>query len=223
MKNVRIFLFSAILLVAPCAMAGADTIYATIGPDGSPIPTGPSAYLIGGVLGLQQGDFFVPSVTARVGSVRAPFGWISGLNSLQLQLLSDNAGRPGVVLDTFFFANLPAYIGGPTQRPMQGANSLLMPELVADTKYWLVAIAPPASSVAWYMGASESSNGQHFIRETDRVPPSEGFEGGFKAAFRLDTAHVTVDDPPPVPEPATLSLLAVGAIVARARRLRRPA
>jgi hypothetical protein len=147
----------------------------------------------------------------------------SGVNGLQLQLLSDNAGRPGIVLDTFFFANLPAYVGaGPTQRPMQGANSLLTPELVADTKYWLVAIAPPASSMAWYIGASESSNGQHFIRETDRVPPTEAFEGGNKSAFRLETERVTVSDPPPVPEPATLSLLAVGAIVARARR-RRPA
>jgi hypothetical protein len=216
-KNVRIFLFSALLLITSCVIAGADTIYATVGPDGSPINGGPNAYLIGGPLGLQQGDFFVPSIPARVGSVRAPFGWISGLSSLQLQLLSDNAGTPGSILDTFFFASLPPYMGvGQTERPLQSANSLLRPQLTAGTKYWLLAIAPPASSLAWYMGASESSNGQHFIRETDRMPPVDGFESGFKAAFRLDTARV--NDTPPVPEPATLSLLAIGAIVTHARR-----
>ena len=210
MTKARVFLFSALLVVALSRIAAADTIYATVGADGGPINNGPWAYLIGGPLGLQQGDFFVPSATARVGSLRAPLGWISGLNSIQIQLLTDFGGKPGSVIDTFSFFNLPTY-ENTAIRSLQSANSTLRPQLMAGVTYWLLAIAPVNSSLGWYMGASESSNGRHFIRETDRFPPVDGFEGGFKSAFRLETDAAT----PPVPEPATLSLLAIGAILAR--------
>ena len=210
MRKARLFLFSATLLVTASGIAGADTIYATVGPNGSVLL--PTAYAIGGSLGLQQGDFFVPQMNARVGSLQGVFGWTYGLNSLEVQLLSDIGGRPGAVLDTFLFRNLPPHSDSVTLRPLQSANSTFMPELMAGATYWLIAIAAPGSLLDWYPSTYELANGRHFIRQTLGVP-GEDFEGGPKSAFRLNTEHV--NDPPPVPEPGTLSLLAIGALVAR--------
>ena len=136
-RKARLFLFSATLLVTTSGIAGADTIYATVGPNGSVLL--PTAYAIGGSLGLQQGDFFVPQMNARVGSLQGVFGWTYGLNSLEVQLLSDIGGRPGAVLDTFLFRNLPPHSDSVTLRPLQSANSTFMPELMAGATYWLIA------------------------------------------------------------------------------------
>lgn len=115
------------------------------GPDGVSIGHTPSFPTAGDY--LTYAVHFVPSATATVTSFDVPLGVVSGTNQLTAFLMSDAAGAPGVVLETFALSNLPAPPGFPS--PLLTINSTLHPTIAAGQQYWFAVTGGPETFGIW--------------------------------------------------------------------------
>ena len=88
---------------------------------------------------------FTPSNTVALSSLVAPLGVFDGPNHLDAFLLSDAAGHPGAVLETFSLSGLP----GGFPLPLLTIPSALNPVLVAGQQYWFAATGGPETFGGW--------------------------------------------------------------------------
>jgi hypothetical protein len=124
---------------------------------------------------------------------------VSGPNAVDVQLRANAGGLPGTVLETFHFDNLGTF-GNPN--PPVIATSTLHPLLLDGEQYWITASASDLTDIAWNLNSIKdvgphaiSQNGEPFTVATDD-----------RGAFRVDASSNAV------PEPASLTMLGLGAL-----------
>jgi hypothetical protein len=84
-------------------------------------------------------------------SIELAASWYSGTNEIDVWLMSDDAGKPGTIIEAFNFQNL--FSGG----SILVGNSLLNPILTPGINYWLVASAPYNDTFAGWNVATNPS------------------------------------------------------------------
>jgi hypothetical protein len=149
---------------------------------------------------------FVPTQSGPLAQIWATVTMVSGVNEVDLWLMADNNGAPGNVLEAWNLTNAMPLRGGlntPLYVQSDGNTFLEAGEL-----YWLVASAP-LPTVAQWMFNGINDRGPTSFRENGgswQTPP--GPLSDLRGAFRVDI----------VPEPATLCIMAMGALTLLRRR-----
>ena len=158
---------------------------------------------------LDAANAFVPTASGPVSDIWATVTRIQGVNEIDLFLMSDGGGAPDRVLEMWNVTNAMGLRGG-LNPPVhvQGDGGTF---LQAGETYWLVASAPLLSTVGMWMYNGVNDQGPSLIREDDG--PWRTATGPYpflRGAFRVDV----------VPEPATLCMMAAGALTVLYRRRR---
>ena len=139
-------------------------------------------------------DYYLDTIDLAVGLV-------SGSNELDLWLMTDSAGQPGTIIESFHFSGEMGSFG--YLNPPLTANSLLNPLLEADEQYWLIASATgPDTWAAWNL----NSTGDVGLRAYRADLDTWGVSDTTRAAFRVTGLSAPVS----VSEPATMLLLGSG-------------
>ena len=110
-------------------------------------------------------SFMINSSTpSKLYGIEAAMGLEFGTNQLDLLLMSDNAGLPGAIIETFHFVDQMLQI--PLSGSILSANSVLQPLLFPDTLYWLVtSTSYEDTSAIWYF--SPDATGTRIFRVDD--------------------------------------------------------
>jgi hypothetical protein len=204
---------AALMTASLLRPAQAQVLFNNFGPD--------NAYNrgTGWTLGLAsppyiQGEAFTPGVSAPLTSIEAAINLVSGPNELTLKLMTDDAGKPGSVIEEWSLSGAMGAFGD--SFPTVTVTSVLNPLLSAGTQYWVIAFVSSDTGAAWNWN-SVGDIGPHALSFDGGV---EWFVGDdVRGAFRVLGKEV-----PEVPEPGTLALLVgagVGGSLLLIRRRRR--
>ena len=193
-------------------IAIADTIYTTLGPDGT-------YYFAAGtaVSGTAASIFGSPVPPSRVAAqftaqnnyllteVDLAITNVDGTNGVTITLAEDLGGLPGSAIAAWTFSNLPGF--GSTDRFYERAIETSPLRLLAGTSYWVVASPLAADTYdVWNLNSNSGTgvggviaidSGNGFVSS---ILPSDTF--AYKVIGTLDAQG----PPPSVPEPASLSL-----------------
>lgn len=148
---------------------------------------------------------FIPTTSGIVSDIWATVTMVSGVNELDLWLMSDGGGTPDRVLEMWHLTNAMGLRGG-LNPPVhvQGDGSTF---LQAGEQYWLVASAPLPTVAQWmFNGVSDTGPVMLRLNNGAWTPAPSTLRG----AFRVDV----------VPEPATLCIMVLGAFTVLRRRRR---
>ncbi|HKV06304.1 MAG TPA: choice-of-anchor R domain-containing protein [Candidatus Acidoferrales bacterium] len=121
---------------------------------------------------------FSPQQSGALAEIQVPIGWRNGANAFQAWITSDNAGKPGTVLETFPLSNLRT-LPFPDTTPVH-IFSAAHPALTTGTNYWLVIGPTGATAVgSWNLSlgdspAAGSSNFLVNVTGTNGVPSING-------------------------------------------------
>ena len=115
--------------------------------------------------GFDQGDQFVIGAATPhyLDKIELAVGLVSGTNQLDVWLMSDAAGQPGAIIETFSFNGAMGAFGN--ANPPLAANSVLRPVLLPGTPYWLIAHAPASDTWAAWNLNSLIVSGTHAERQ----------------------------------------------------------
>lgn len=139
-------------------------------------------------------DYYLDTIDVAVGLV-------TGSNELDLWLMTDSAGEPGSIIESFHFSDEMGSFGD--LNPPLTANSLLNPLLEVGEQYWLIASVPgPNTWAAW----NYNSTGDVGLRAYRSDLGTWGVDEVTTNAFRVTGTSV------PVSEPASIFLLGSGLI-----------
>ena len=124
-------------------------IYSNLGPGTGYDPSWGGT--LGGFVGANQGLAFQFSFAGPqsylLDSVGLAVGWVTGENQLNVSVMTDAAGLPGAVLESFSFTDQLGSFGN--ANPLLVGTSIAHPLLTPGTNYWLVATAPDPTWAAW--------------------------------------------------------------------------
>ena len=138
-------------------------------------------------------DYYLDTIDLAVGLV-------SGPNELDVWLMTDSAGEPDTIIESFHFSDEMGSFGDLS--PPLTANSLLNPLLEADEQYWLIASATgPDTWAAWNL----NSTGDVGLRAYRADLGTWGVSERTKGVFRVTGTPISVT-PVSVSEPATILL-----------------
>jgi hypothetical protein len=161
MKKKAICVFILSLLTAPCF---AGPIFSTLGP-GDTYDTD-----VGWTIGYSsneydQGDAFSFAGTTSyfLDMIELAVGLVSGLNELDVWLMSDTAGEPGTIIEAFNFVGAMGDFG--QTNPLLVGHSTLRPVLNPGTNYWLIASAPNNDTWAAWNKSLLNVTDTHAYRE----------------------------------------------------------
>ncbi len=145
---------------------------------------------------------FTPATDTQFGSAEVAFSHGTNTNSYLLELMQDDAGAPGVVIESIPFT-------GESTPSITVVNSILTPALTGGDQYW-VGIRRVGSAVGlWYLNdTGDSSDVASLSAATGTWTVFTG-TAITQHAFRVNDSPVgeTV-----IPEPSTFALLSIGAL-----------
>lgn len=158
---------------------------------------------------ISPANEFTASLTAAVTEIDLGISLISGTNSVIANLMTDNSGTPGTVLESYSFVGQMGILG--TQNAPLVATSLINPTLVAGTNYWMVVVAGASdTSAAWNLNdqgvagiGAYSVDGGSTWSGTDFGPQAFG-------AFEVFGGQVAVPEPSSLFMMWTLALTTIG-------------
>jgi hypothetical protein len=217
--------FVAFIWLAGSQVARASTIiFSSLGPGGT--FAGGGGFVISGSmaavplpedLDLDEGGQFIAPQTVRLDTIEAGLSVFAGTSALELWLMSDipqpgTPGRPGIVLESFSFTNLPHTNVDPDT--LSVGTSTLRPVLTAGTAYWIIAHAPVEDSWGFFHNQDLDATFVHgavaFRADGDDWSV---LGNSLVPAFRVSGTPVEAE----IPEPASIGLLGIslGAFIAR--------
>jgi hypothetical protein len=192
----RVVLIAMAVLLCARGHTGAAVLFSTLSADPYDIHGGAPVGLMPGVGNFTQGNqFSFTGMTSRtLDSVELAAALFSGTNQLNVSLMSDAAGQPGSVIESFSFVG---QMGGiDNNNPLLVGTSILHPLLLPDTNYWLVLSAGDDTLAAWNY-ASPSVTGMT-ARRLDAGPWN---------VFNSDLSAFRING---VPAPSALLLVGIG-------------
>lgn len=194
----------SLLLVCLAPAAKADTIFSNV--TGGSLQAnggfGIGAGIPGDELGLAAQ--FVPSSNFLFTSATLALDSNVGTPTADVSLMSNASGAPGAVLESFTVTGLSTTTG-----MFFTVNSILDPQLLGGTPYWLAVTAADASSnVSWRRDSTTDINSASNLANT-----TTGLTGPWNiiSAGAVPRPVFQINGTPTaVPEPSTLLLLASG-------------
>ena len=182
------------LWAGAASQSRADVLFSTLGPDDDwnhhqgYVVLGPDG--IGSPRPYAAAMPFILEHHGVLTSIELPIGAgpIPGTNLFTVELLTDNAGLPGDVIESFSFSDLPGMFS--SAEPLSTAVSELQPFLKAHRVYWL-AVLP---------GGDDTSGGWNFSNPLETGTIAFTRDGGDTwtlkseadtaiAAFRINGTH----------------------------------
>jgi hypothetical protein len=162
---------------------------------------------------------FIPSSTSIFTSATLPLGSNVGTPMADVFLMTDASGVPGTILESFITNTGLSTTTG----QFFTLNSVLNPELMGGTPYWLAVTAVDSSSnVSWRRDSGTDINSASNLAGSDTGSSGPWFLISAGAVAR--PAFQVNGTPVPTPEPNTLLLLAIGlaglVFIARSTRKR---
>jgi len=225
-RQTAISIFVALGWLAGSQVGRASTIiFSSVGP-GDTFAGGGGFVISGSMaaiplpedLDLDEGGQFISPQTVRLDTIEAGLSVFAGTSALDLWLMSDislpgTPGRPGIVLESFSFTNLPHTNVDPDA--LSVGTSTLRPVLTAGTAYWVIAHAPVEDT--WGFFHNQDLDATFVLGAT--ASRSDGSDwsvlgGGLLPAFRVSGTPVEAE----IPEPASIWLLGIGLAAFTARR-----
>jgi hypothetical protein len=188
------------LTLGTAPLARADIVYTTLGPSSAYDTSGGAVF--GGPTSFEgffvSGFMFSPSETVNLSRIDAPFGLITGANSftLTLRAADGTSGGPGTVLESFPATGRLGPIG---TNALLDFNSATHPLLTAGTTYWLVATTADSTVAEWNVN-NQGIHGTYY-----------SIQGGRELLIPNQVVGAFQVSGNPLPEPASLTLLGLGA------------
>ena len=199
MIQIRVSLLATALCAA--AFGHADVAFDSFGPGNTYDPN--AGYTIGtstSSFGYQSGAMqFTSLATGSLLSVTVPVRRSSGSGELKVGFYADNGNDVGAELASWMIT-----VSG------QSVNTLAAPagiSIVTGARYWVGLIAQGTSSLAWN-NTQPSVSGRYAVN----FDTQDGTVSGQQSTFRVETQ--------PVPEPASMPALGLGAAALLRRRKR---
>ena len=202
MKNVmKSLLICVSLVVVPAALPGA-TVFSNFGA-GSSYNTA-----LGNPIGndfngdnLAQGDTFVSGANFTFTSLNIALSCIFGgcPDPLSVKLTSDAAGKPGATIESFTVPGATLGALGNNNAPVV-LNSIIMPTLVAGTRYWITVSTDLNDTAGWNLNSTGDTSSEALSPDggSTWIAPSNQTPGAY-AVFG--------NAPAVTPEPASMGLL----------------
>jgi hypothetical protein len=200
---VKFCLALSLVLAAFAPLSQAEIVYDNFGPDNSFNPISPAVFGSLGPIHLWQAAAFTPVHNDAVTEVDVAAGPVFLSNQFTVFLMSDNGGVPGTILDSITVHH-PAPYSATTVADVTGWNTAA-DLLLGGDQYW-IALASPGFINDWGLNSTGATGPVAVGNPTIWVP------GGpvTNEAFEVQG----------VPEPTSLSLLALGGAALIYRKLR---
>ncbi len=194
----------ASLLCFSAAQGAPVTLFNTFGP-GDTYQSGGTN--IGASFDLGNEFLFAGTAVYQLATIEVGATLFSGNNVLDIWLMSDVAGRPGAILESFTRTGAMRPFGA-TDHPVVAA-SVLQPLLTPDTPYWIVLSVPTGTNVVWNNDIDAYFDVHQASRTNDGPWSGGSGPGGASCtakAFRVTGTLITT----PIPAPVGILLGTVG-------------
>jgi hypothetical protein len=161
-----------------------------------------------------EGNSFMPSAAGIFQSLRIALSCAFVCpDAVTVSLNRDAGDQPGAVLESFSIAGGSLGPIGTNNSPLL-LNSVLLPQFIPGTQYWVTVSAPLTDSVAWNLNSTGDAS--------DQAISSDGGATWFSPSGNTPGAlEVNAGATGSVPEPSTWALLAgAGLLLSLMRRVR---
>ncbi|OHB76316.1 MAG: hypothetical protein A2Z25_24220 [Planctomycetes bacterium RBG_16_55_9] len=154
MKKPTVCVLILLLFAAP---GYAGPIFSTLGSGGTYDVS--NGWIVGTSSDIDVGSqfSFTGSKSYTLETIELAAGWDSGPNELDVLLMTNAAGKPGVIIEAFSFQDAMGPAG--QENPLLVGNSVLHPILCPGIDYWLVASTPNTNTQAAWMKSSPAVTG----------------------------------------------------------------
>ena len=150
---------------------------------------------------IKEAAAFTAPYASALTTIDIALGYRQGPNLVTVSLFSDNAGVPGVPIETFLLSNVVQPTG--THGSIITLDSTLHPILTGGAQYWIEVEVPDpaATSMSWWWADDPPRPG---------ATRAQSWDGG---AWGLDDGDMAFRvSANPVPEPSTLFLCGLGVL-----------